>query len=163
MRALIPHEGSAPVRDRLLMTLFIAALIHGMVILGLTFAGSGGHDSSVRGIDVLLASDELPTAQRNDSAAYLAQRTQLGSGNTSAPGFAHNQAAEASPPPQAGVAQGTGLSNAAAAAARADDPVLTTTSARTRHPLLRHHRGTGCGGPGAGTRGRCHRGASGRR
>jgi len=131
MRALIPNEGSAPVRDRLLMTLFIAALIHGMVILGLTFAGSSGHDSSARGIDVLLTSDELPTAERNDSAAYLAQRTQLGSGNTSAPGVAHNQAAEASPPPKAGLAEGRGLSSAAAAAARADDPVLTTTAART--------------------------------
>ena len=131
MRALIPREGSAPVRDRLLMTLFIAALIHGMLILGLTFAGSSGQDSNARGIDVLLASDELPTADRNDAAAYLAQRTQLGSGNSSAPTVAHNQAAVAAPPPHAGEAQGTSLSNAAAAAAQADDPVLTTTAART--------------------------------
>jgi protein TonB len=131
MRALIPREGSAPVRDRLLMTLFIAALIHGMLILGLTFAGSGGHDSDTRGIDVLLASDELPTADHNDSAAYLAQRTQLGSGNTSAPVVAHHQAAATSPPPQAGQEQGTGLSSAAAAGAHADDRVLTTTAART--------------------------------
>jgi periplasmic protein TonB len=131
MRALIPREGSAPVRERLLMTLFLAALIHGMIILGLTFAGSGSHDSDVRGIDVLLASDELPTTPRNDSAAYLAQRTQLGSGNTSAPVVAHNQAADASPAPSAGEEQGTGLSNATAAAAQADDPVLTTTAART--------------------------------
>jgi protein TonB len=131
MRALIPREGSAPVRDRLLMTLFLAALIHGMLILGLTFAGSGRPDSAARGIDVLLASDELPTAEHNDSAAYLAQRTQLGSGNTSAPTALHNEAAEAAPPPHAGEAQGTSLSSAAAAAARADDPVLTTTAART--------------------------------
>ena len=131
MRALIPREGSAPVRDRLLMTLFIAALVHGMLILGLTFAGSGGHDGNARGIDVLLASDELPTADRNDAAAYLAQRTQLGSGNSSAPTAVHNQAAEAAPPPHAGEAGGTSLSSAAAAAAHADDPVLTTTAART--------------------------------
>jgi len=113
------------------MTLFIAALVHGMLILGLTFAGSGGHDGSARGIDVLLASDELPTADRNDAAAYLAQRTQLGSGNSSAPTAVHNQAAEAAPPPHAGEAGGTSLSSAAAAAARADEPVLTTTAART--------------------------------
>jgi protein TonB len=132
MRALIPREGSAPVRDRLLMTLFLAALIHGMVILGLTFAGSGGGpDSSARGLDVLLASDELPTAQRNDSAAYLAQRTQLGSGNTSAPVVAHNQATAAAPPPSPADASGAGVTRAAAAAERADDPVLTTTAART--------------------------------
>jgi protein TonB len=130
MRALIPREGSAPVRDRLLMTLFIAALVHGMVILGLTFAGGGGHDSSAGGLDVLLTSDELPTATRNDTAAYLAQRTQLGSGNTSAPVVAHNETAVASPPPHAGIAEGTSLTSSAPAASRADDPVLTTMAQR---------------------------------
>lgn len=131
MRALIPREGSAPVRDRLLMTLFIAALIHGMIILGLTFSASPHHDGAARGIDVLLVSDELPTAAHNDSAAYLAQRTQLGSGNTRTPGVAHNQARPAAPPPHAGEAQGTSLASSAPAAARADDPVLTTSAART--------------------------------
>jgi periplasmic protein TonB len=130
MRALTPREGSAPVRDRLLMTLFIAALIHGMLILGLTFSGSPRHDSTARGIDVLLVSDELPTAAHNDSAAYLAQRTQLGSGNTKTSGIAHNQASAAAPPQHAGDAAGTSLSSSAPAAARADDPVLTTTAAR---------------------------------
>ncbi|HEY1898322.1 MAG TPA: TonB family protein [Steroidobacteraceae bacterium] len=131
MRALIPREGSAPVRDRLLMTAFIAALIHGMLILGLTFSSSGHRDSGVHGLDVLLVSDELPTADHNDSAAYLAQRTQLGSGDTSSPTVAHNQAATPSPPPHAGEAQGTSLTRAAAAASSADEPVLTTTAART--------------------------------
>jgi protein TonB len=131
MRALIPREGSAPVRDRLLMTLFIAALIHGMLILGLTFAGSDSQTSTGRGLDVLLVSDELPTADRNDNAAYLAQRTQLGSGNTSAPTAAHNQATEVSPPPHAGDEAGSSLTSSAPAAARADDPVLTTLAART--------------------------------
>src|SRR5580658_424688 len=106
MRALIPREGSAPVRDRLLMTLFLAGLIHGVIILGLTFAGSGPRDSAARGLDVLLVSDELPTAARNDSAAYLAQRTQRGSGNTSGPAVAHNQPLDNSPPLHAGDAQG---------------------------------------------------------
>jgi periplasmic protein TonB len=131
MRALIPREGSAPVRERLLMTLFIAALVHGMLILGLTFAGSGSHDSGARGLDVLLVSDELPTADRNDAAAYLAQRTQLGSGNTSAPTAAHNQASEVAPPPHAGDAAGTSLTRSAPAAVRADDQVLTTSAVRT--------------------------------
>jgi protein TonB len=118
MQALTPRDGSAPVRDRLLMTLFIAALIHGMLILGLTFSSTPRHDSTARGIDVLLVSDELPTAAKNDTAAYLAQRTQLGSGNTRNPGIAHNQATAAAPPQHAD-------------AARADDPVLTTTATRT--------------------------------
>jgi protein TonB len=131
MRALIPREGSAPVRDRLLMTLFLAALIHGVIILGLTFAGSGPPDRGARGLDVLLVSDELPTAARNDSAAYLAQRTQLGSGNTSGPAAAHNQPLEHSPPVHPGDAQGTTLSSTAAAAERPEEQVLTTLAART--------------------------------
>ncbi len=131
MRALIPREGSAPVRDRLLMTLFIAALIHGMVILGLTFAGGGSTDSTARGLDVLLTSDELPTANRNDTAAYLAQRTQLGSGNTSAPVVAHNEAAPAAPPVHTGEDTGTSLTSSAPAASRADDPVVATVAQRT--------------------------------
>ncbi len=131
MRALTPREGSAPVRDRLLMTLFLAALVHGMLILGLTFAGGGSRDSNAHGIDVLLASDELPTAERNDSAAYLAQRTQLGSGNVSGPAIAHNQAAEASPAVPAGAAQGSSPTRRTAAGGHTDDPVLTTTATRT--------------------------------
>lgn len=131
MRALIPREGAAPVRERLLMTFFLAVLVHGMVILGLTFAGSSSHDPGARGLDVLLVSDELPTAARNDTAAYLAQRTQLGSGNTKGPAIAHNQAAEVSPAPHAGDARGTSPTSSAPAAARTDDPVLTTIAART--------------------------------
>jgi periplasmic protein TonB len=131
MRALIPREGTAPVRDRLLMTLFIAALVHGMIILGLTFSGGGARDNAARGIDVLLVSDELPTADHNDNAAYLAQRTQLGSGNTASSVVAHNQAADASPPPHAGVEQGTSRTSSAPAAGRADDPVLSTSAQRS--------------------------------
>jgi periplasmic protein TonB len=130
MRALIPREGSAPVRDRLLITAFIAALIHGMVILGLTFASGGSPDSTPRGLDVLLTSDELPTANRNDTATYLAQRTQLGSGNTSAPVVAHNEASAAAPPVHGGVAEGTSLNSSAPAASRADDQVVTTVAQR---------------------------------
>jgi protein TonB len=131
MRALTPREGSAPVRDRLLMTLFVAALVHGMLILGLTFSARPGHDGAARGIDVLLVSDELPTAASNRSAAYLAQRTQLGSGNTTNPGSAHDRPAEVAAPPPAGDAQGRSLASSAPAAAGADEPVLTTTAART--------------------------------
>lgn len=74
------REGTAPVRDRLVATVFLAALLHGIVILGLTFGGSGKHGNLAPGLEVLLVSDEVPLADRNDTAAYLAQRTQLGSG-----------------------------------------------------------------------------------
>ncbi|MEO7773800.1 MAG: TonB family protein [Steroidobacteraceae bacterium] len=76
------REGLAPVRDRLISMLLLAALVHGIVILGVTFGTLAGSQDSAPAIEVLLVGDEVPEAQRNDDAAYVAQRTQLGSGNT---------------------------------------------------------------------------------
>src|SRR5256885_14927839 len=90
-RALKLREGKAPVWDRLLTMLFLAGLLHGLVILGLTFSASAGDRGSAPGLEVLLVSDELPEAERNPSATYLAQRTQLGSGNTHDPVAPHNR------------------------------------------------------------------------
>jgi periplasmic protein TonB len=75
------REAGAPVRERLLTMLFLAGIAHGIVILGLSF-GSSGRPGSAPGMEVLLVTEDLPEARRNDRAAYLAQRTQIGSGNT---------------------------------------------------------------------------------
>ena len=91
-QALVLREGSAPVRDRLLTTLFLAGVLHGIVILGLTFSAGARDGASAPGLEVLLVSDEVPSAERNDSATYLAQRTQLGSGNTRDAVSPHNRA-----------------------------------------------------------------------
>ena len=69
-------------RDRLITTLTLAALLHALVILGVTFKPPGSHGDTNQGMEVLLVSNELPEARHNDSATYLSQRTQLGSGNT---------------------------------------------------------------------------------
>jgi protein TonB len=74
-------EAGAPVRERLTAMLFMAGIAHAIVILGLTFS-AGDRSPAAPGMEVLLVSDDLPTASRNDRAAYLAQRTQLGAGNT---------------------------------------------------------------------------------
>lgn len=74
-------EAGAPVRERLTAMLFMAGIAHAIVILGLTFS-VGERSPAAPGMEVLLVSDDLPTASRNDHAAYLAQRTQLGAGNT---------------------------------------------------------------------------------
>lgn len=80
-------EGRAPVRDRLMAMLFLTALLHAIVLLGLTFTttsqGSAGDSPQ---LDVLLVSNDVPEAQSNEKAAYLSQRTQLGNGNTDATG-----------------------------------------------------------------------------
>jgi periplasmic protein TonB len=70
-------------RDRLTTMLVLAAMLHGMVILGVSFTSPGAGDGPVdRGMEVLLVSDELPEARQNPTATYLSQRTQTGSGNT---------------------------------------------------------------------------------
>lgn len=70
-------------RDRLTTVMVLATLLTGLVILGVTFTAPGSAHSEVnRGLEVVLVPDELPEAKRNDTATYLSQRTQLGSGNT---------------------------------------------------------------------------------
>jgi protein TonB len=75
------REAGAPVRERLMTMLFLAAIAHGIFILGLSF-GARGTRGSAPGMEVLLVTNDLPEARRNDQAAYLAQRTQRGAGNT---------------------------------------------------------------------------------
>jgi periplasmic protein TonB len=76
--ALHTAQNLAPVRDRLTTTLFLATLLHGIVILGVTF-GVGDAGGDIAAVEVLLvppgANDEL-----NPEAQYLAQRNQRGSG-----------------------------------------------------------------------------------
>ena len=62
--------------------LFLAALAHAIVILGLSFGAGRKSGQATPGMEVLLVSDDLPEALNNEHAAYLAQRTQRGSGNT---------------------------------------------------------------------------------
>lgn len=73
---------STTVDDRLLVMMFLVALFHLIIILGVSFAASPARDSGVlRSLEVLLVSDALPESARNDEAVYFAQRTQQGAGN----------------------------------------------------------------------------------
>ena len=126
-RALRLREGKAPVRDRLFVMLFLAALAHGLLILGLTFNSSLGDKGGAPGLEVLLVSDEVPEADRNDSATYLAQRTQLGSGNTQDAVAPRNRASSVPIPQQDGVADGNALAPKGDVAGTDEERVLTTT------------------------------------
>jgi periplasmic protein TonB len=126
-RALRLREGKAPVRDRLFVMLFLAALAHGLLILGLTFNSSLGDKGGAPGLEVLLVSDEVPEADRNDSATYLAQRTQLGSGNTQDAVAPRNRASSVPIPRQDGVADGNALAPKGDVAGADEERVLTTT------------------------------------
>lgn len=126
-RALALREGKAPVRDRLVTMLFLAALLHGLLILGVTFNSSANSRDSAPGLQVLLVSDEVPEAERNDSATYLAQRTQLGSGNTQDSVAPRNPASKLRIPQQDGVPEGDSLATHGDMAGDRSERVITTT------------------------------------
>ena len=142
-RALRLREGKAPVRDRLFVMLFLAALAHGLVILGLTFNSSLGDKGGAPGLEVLLVSDEVPEADRNDSATYLAQRTQLGSGNTQDAVAPRNRASSVPIPQQDGVADGNALAPKGDMAGSDEERVLTTTGWSSRVQYLADEGSTG--------------------
>src|SRR5688500_10739574 len=125
-RALVLREGVAPVRDRLLTTIFLAAVLHGMIILGLTFGTAAGSSESAPGLQVLLVSEELPEADRNDDATYLAQRTQLGSGNTMDVVPPRNRPTARAMQGQEGVTDGTSFRDGGQSVGGGEDRVLAT-------------------------------------
>ena len=67
--------------DRLGMTLFLAAVFHGIVILGVTFSISPPAESeSLPTLDVILVQTQTPSEA--EDAKYLAQVSQQGGGNS---------------------------------------------------------------------------------
>lgn len=103
------REGRAPVRERLMAMLFLTALLHAIVILGLTFTSTGhsSNDDSPQ-LDVLLVTNEVPEAHSNEHAAYLSQRTQLGSGNTDTPSPVRSPSSQGAPDVRATAGDGSG-------------------------------------------------------
>ena len=66
--------------DRLGMTLFLAAVFHGIVILGITFSISPAESESLPTLDVILVQTQNPSEA--EDAKYLAQVSQQGGGNS---------------------------------------------------------------------------------
>jgi protein TonB len=123
------RDGTALTRDRLFATIFLAALLHGILILGLTFGTASRPGGEAPGLEVLKVSDQVPEANRNDSAAYLAARTQLGSGTAAA---ARSPRSPASSPGAAGDAARSDPGHGAGS----DEPVVTTRAEPLRVRLV---------------------------
>ncbi len=71
------------VPDRLPAMLFLAALIHGILIIGVTFNAAITDDfANAISLDVTIVADPDQQIDRPDEAAYLAQASQEGGGNT---------------------------------------------------------------------------------
>lgn len=72
-----------PIPDRLPPMLFLAALVHGILIIGITFnAVLGGEVSDAISLEVTIVADPDQNIDRPDKAEYLAQASQQGGGNT---------------------------------------------------------------------------------
>jgi len=95
-------------RDRLSSTLFLAGLLHGIILLGVTFTRDDAPPGpTVTSFNVVLVTNESPGHLSQSDAELLAQQNMIGAGNTDIPmqlQTAMNQLrpAEALGPEQAG-------------------------------------------------------------
>ena len=64
------RSGLPPANDRMLTTCFLAALLHGILILGVTFSSANGTraDDGAPGLAVVLVDDRAPSAAQNPNA-----------------------------------------------------------------------------------------------
>src|SRR5262245_50581175 len=127
-------------QDRLAVALFVAALLHGLLILGLRFTIPPTDGTALPTLEVLLVPDG-PPQELNRDASYLAQRNQLGSGTTrDADRTSLPESVAALPDPgEATEQQGTSSADSAAA----DGPTALTARA------IDSSRAAGGGGSGA--------------
>jgi protein TonB len=122
------RTGLPPANDRMLTTCFLAALLHGIIILGVTFSGtsSSSGDEGAPGLEVVLVNDRAPSVSSNPNAHYLSQRSQLGSGNTLKRERSLIPKSSLMPVERLGVPSGEGLdAQQSAADAGADELVAT--------------------------------------
>ncbi|HWM27161.1 MAG TPA: TonB family protein [Woeseiaceae bacterium] len=114
--------------DRLPPMLFLAALVHGILIIGVTFnamLGSGASDTI--SLEVTIVADPGRSIAEPEDADYLAQANQEGSGNTLLHVRPGALPASNVPFDNAGDADGTSLDHAQAEQESADQ-VLSTAS-----------------------------------
>jgi len=106
------NPASASVTDRFSSTLFVAALFHGVVILGVTFtAGPLGDRDALPTLRITLIADSPEAEDPPEDADYLAQRSQTGSGELAAGERPTRTLADGSPLTQEGDPGGTELSD----------------------------------------------------
>lgn len=124
-------EGNAPIKDRLTTTLFLVGLLHGIVLLGVTFSVGSADPDQIPTLEVLLVSNDLPEAQQNPQADYLAQRSQQGSGNTLEAQRASSPQSALVPIDNPGIPQGQALTSRTAGQERGAMELLSSTTSVT--------------------------------
>jgi len=126
--------GLPPANDRMLTTCFLAALFHGIVILGVTFSAvpgaAGGPEAPA--LEVVLVNGQAPAAAKNPNARYVAQRTQIGTGTTLSDERTRIPRTSLVAVDRAGVAGGTGLSAQQSATDFGDEELVATVAPAVR-------------------------------
>jgi periplasmic protein TonB len=122
------QPGLPPTNDRMLTTCFLAALIHGIVILGVTFSspGSKADNDGAPGLEVVLVNDQAPSVAANPNAQYLSQRSQKGTGNTLKRERALIPKSSLMPVDRSGIPSGDGLAALQSGTEMGDDELIAT-------------------------------------
>ena len=122
------RAGLPPASDRMLTTCFLAALFHGIVILGVTFSspGSKADADGTPALEVVLVNDQAPTVAKNPNAQYLSERTQKGSGNTLKRERALIPKSSLMPVERVGIPSGDGLAALQAGTDVGDEELVAT-------------------------------------
>jgi len=125
---------ASPVSDRLVTTLFLAALVHGILILGISFTVGSEPGPAAPSLDVRLVAEGSPEEPRDRPASYLAQVSRVGAGTTEARAAARTPRG---PPPQPTTAEDGPESEAETetAGVRTEESVLATVA---RRPTVRY-------------------------
>jgi len=126
-------EGGRP-GDRLATAVFIAALLHGLVILGVRFAPPPSDDRPLPTLEVLLV-PEGPAEDANPEASYIASRSQRGAGTTRERQRTSVPEASASLLENAGEALGEAFNPRAPESTVGGSQLLATTAARSRRTV----------------------------
>jgi len=120
--------------DRLVTAIFVAALLHGLVILGVRFSAAPPDRRPLPTLEVLLV-PEGATEEDNASAAYLSSRDQRGAGTARDRQRTSLPEASASLLEHSGDAQGSEASPAASESSRGGSPLLAADSPRLRRAV----------------------------
>jgi len=117
------------VPDRLPAMLFLAALVHGILIIGVTFnAAITEQFADAISLEVTIVADPDQQIDRPDEAAYLAQASQEGGGNITDQIRPSAPLQSALPVDNQGSEDGTALSDAQAHERSADEVLATENS-----------------------------------
>ena len=123
-------HGNRP-EDRLRTAVFVAALLHGLVILGLRFTAPASDERPLPTLEVLLVPDG-PPEDPNPEASYIASRDQRGAGTTREPLRTSLPEATARLLEHDGETRGEAFTPPASATAQGGSRVLTTSTQRGR-------------------------------